>query len=92
MMSSHGLCCDECFTLIAKRSTSAAKLWLDFCEIQETCLLFGIVMDDTEDIQLLEQLRFITTTDIQDMIVIKVHGRDTDALGPYFCGGSCGRD
>lgn len=90
-MSKPGLCCDECFDLIAKRSGQAARLWLDLCEVQNTCTLFGLRMDDNALLQLLEILGFITTTDTIDCIVVRVHGKKEDGLGSFFCGGNCGR-
>lgn len=90
-MSKPGLCCDECFALIAKRSTPAARWWLDLCHIQETCSIFGLAIPDNQILQLLEQLGFITTTETMNMIVVKVHGREEDALGTFFCGGRCGQ-
>jgi hypothetical protein len=49
-------------------------------------------MEDTKEFQLLENLGFITTTDIMDMIVVRVHGKRTNSLGSYFCGGNCGNE
>ena len=90
-VSKPGLCCDSCFDLIAKRSPSAAKMWLDLCEIQETCNWFGLAMTDNAYLNLLESLKFITTTDTMTMILVKVHGKEGDGLGAFFCGGKCGR-
>lgn len=89
-MSKPGLCCDRCFELLAKRSTNAAKLWLDLCEIQSTCQIFALKIEDDAYFQLLETLRFITTTDFYNVMIVKVHGQEYDALGPFFCGGNCG--
>ena len=90
LMSKSGLCCDGCFRLIAKKNTVSAKLWLDLCEIQAQCNIFGLVMPDNSYLRLLETLRFITTTDTPSFIVVKVHGEQEDELGPFFCGGKCG--
>ena len=90
-MSKPGLCCDDCFCMIAKRSTTAAKLWLDLCEIQNTCQCFGLAILDNPYLQLLESYGFITTTDTQHLIVVKVHGKEDDVLGSFFCGGKCGQ-
>lgn len=89
-MSRPGLCCDRCFELLAKRSTNAAKLWLDLCEIQSTCEIFALKVEDDPYFQLLEMLRFITTTDYFNAMIVKVHGQEKDSLGPFFCGGNCG--
>lgn len=90
-MSNPKLCCDDCFELIAKRNTTAAKWWLDLCSIQDLHSIFGLKILDNEFLQLLEHLRFITTTETQELIVVKVHGKKTDSLGSFFCGGNCGR-
>lgn len=90
-MSKPGLCCDECFELLAKRSSLAATLWLDLCDIQITCSIFGLAIEDNDFLQMLEMLGFITTTDTPRYIVVKVHGKKEDALGSFFCGGQCGR-
>lgn len=91
LMSEPGLCCDQCFDLLAKRSVDAASLWLDLCEIQKTCRIFALKVEDSDYFQLLECLGFITTTDTLDLIIFKVHGREEDSLGTFFCGGKCGR-
>lgn len=90
-MMKPGLCCDECFDLLAKRSTVAAKLWLDLCEIQEKCRIFGLRIEESAHLQLLEHLGFIITTDAEGLTVIKVFGKEEDSLGNFFCGGKCGR-
>lgn len=93
-MSKPGLCCDQCFQMIAQKSTSSARLWLDLCSIQETCSIFGVRILDQNSASLdaLEHMRFITTTDIDELIVVKVHGKREDEQGSFFCGGFCGRE
>lgn len=89
-MSNPGLCCDDCFAMLAKRSTRAAKLWLDLCDAQRRYGIFGLVTPDTTpSLLLLEHMGFITTTDTRDLIVVKVHGQEDDQLGAFFCGGKC---
>ncbi len=88
-MSKPGLCCDKCFFLIAERNATAAKLWLDLCQVQENCLCFGLKLLDNPYLELLEELRFITTTDTKDMILVKVQGIAFDEAGAFFCGGLC---
>lgn len=89
-MSKPGLCCDSCFGLIARRSTNAARLWLDLCELQIKSPLFGLRTPDFPNLNLLERLGFIITTDIPGIIMVKVRGFHKDSLGTYFCGGKCG--
>lgn len=88
-MSKPGLCCDSCFGQIARRSTVAARLWMDLCEIQLNSSLFGLRTPDFPALQLLEILGFIITTDVHDIIIVKVLGKHRDDIGTYYCGGNC---
>lgn len=88
-MSEPKLCCDECFDIIAKESTTAAHMWLDFCEFQITLPIFCLVTPFLNSIKLLENMGFILTTETQDIIIVKVLGRKDDLAGPYFCCGRC---
>jgi len=90
-MSKKGICCDRCFALIARDSTDAAKMWLDLCELYLEAPLFGLILpnDILPSVRLLEILRFITTTDTPEMIIVKVHGYKKDDEQPFFCGGRC---
>lgn len=88
MKMSSSVCCDTCFDFIAQQNLQASKLWLKLCDIQSTCIIFGLRIEDNPLLQLLENERFITTTDTPECIVVKVHGR-SDADGYFFCGGHC---
>lgn len=90
-MDKPGVCCGQCFELIARIDTSAAKLWLDLCELRMHSTIFGIITDDTPDLRLLESLGFILTTETSTIIFIKVLGHQKDALESFFCGGRCER-
>ncbi len=88
-MSNRGYCCDDCFSKIAIRSTASAQLWVDLCEIQADCNLFGLAMKDFPALRILEILGFIVTTETPEIIVVKVLGEHEDDEGVYFCGGNC---
>ncbi len=91
-MSKPGLCCDSCFGLIARRSTSAAKLWMDLCDIQiKTPNRFGLKLVDIPALRLLEILGFVLTSDTDQLTLVKVNGKHCDSIGTYFCGGNCGQ-
>lgn len=91
IMAKPGMCCGQCFGLIARRDTKAAKLWLDLCELRMHSPIFGLVMDDCPELRVLERLRFIVTTDTPEVIFVKVKGHQRDAIGSFFCGGDCDR-
>jgi hypothetical protein len=94
-MSEPVLCCDTCFEAIACHSADAAKLWIDLCGIKGVWGdVFGIPSNDcgvikSSYLRLLETMKFITTTENLDVILIKVHGMQNDASGVYFCIGKC---
>ena len=86
-MSKPGICCDRCFEMIASRSTSAARLWIDLCNIySEHCPL---KMDDVSTLRILELLGFVLTSEDPEFVQVKVNGKKTDSMGTYFCGGKC---
>jgi hypothetical protein len=87
-MSKPGICCAKCFRLIASKSTNAARLWLDICDLQIKAELLSTDVENTP-LRILETFGFITTTDTIDKVLIKVHGKQYDDLGVYFCGGKC---
>ena len=76
--------------MISEKGESAAVLWVNLCVIQSTCALFGIETTDSLDLQLLEILGFIKTTETNEEIIIKVHGKENNGYISYFCGGKCG--
>ena len=89
-MSNISPCCDACFDLIARKSPSAAKLWLNLCDIQVLIGMFGYTGEDFHTLRILEKYGFVLTTDTPDFIYIKVLGERADPMGVYFCGGKCG--
>lgn len=91
MKNKKVLCCDFCFEKIAKKNSTAASLWLDLCELQDTCYILGVMVPDNHLLHLLETMGFITTTETEDMLLMKVHGKEEEYFGSFFCGGLCGR-
>lgn len=89
-MNEEAMCCESCFKIIAKNSTIAAQIWITLCDLQFNHKVFGLMVEDTEHIKLLESLRFITTTDTNSVTIFKVHGLQEDEDGKYFCTGECG--
>lgn len=89
-MSRPGLCCDDCFALLAKKNTRVARLWMDLCEAQRRYGIFGLVTpDSTPSLVILERMGFIVTTDTADLIIVKVRGEFDDEEEFFFCGGCC---
>jgi len=75
------VCCSQCFDFIARKDTTAAKLWLDACAF---CVKFeGIfklkenrVPHTIKHFRCLEELGFITTADGDDAVKVRVNGYD----------------
>ena len=80
------ICCERCFESIALISPRAAKLWMDFCAYH---LELGIVALDEKklpEVELLESLGFLLTTDTDDLTLIRVEGEmKTEEGEPFFC-------
>jgi hypothetical protein len=89
-MSKPGLCCDECFGIIASRNVNAAKLWLELCEIRVKREIFALVTKNPQNLRILEILGFVVTTETKNFILVKVNGLRYDRVNIYFCGGRCG--
>lgn len=90
--SKCGICCDECFASIARRNTTSARLWLDLCETLVKLKVAALVMSEHIDLSILEDLGFITTTEVPDMpdeILVKLMGKSNDLDGHFFCKGDC---
>ncbi len=87
MMANKVVCCDDCFASIGKRSTAAARMWLELCSFKVASGIFGLKTDAFTEIRMLETMGFITTTEAEpdDVLLIKVNG-DTKT---YFCRGEC---
>ncbi len=89
-MSEQGYCCDSCVKLIAHRSTDAARLWVELCEIHlESEMIISLVEECHPSLRTLEVLGFIITTENSQRTLAKVLGKITDETGTYYCGGEC---
>ena len=79
------LCCDQCFADIAKRSTNAARLWLDLCECCQEADLLVLSGYDTPEIRVLENLGYLLSTETADEILIQMNGLMETQEGSHFC-------
>lgn len=86
MTTNPSSCCAECFDTIARKSTTAARLWMDLCEIQvETPSPFWLIMETERHLRMLEIMGYVVTTDTPLVTYIKVNGRVYDEDGVCFC-------
>lgn len=88
-MSRSGYCCEKCFWKIAKKNTTAAKLWLELCDDERDFDAIGLSQKDLTAIRRLEIMGFLVTTDLFNDILIKVTGRISTTHGTFYCGGQC---
>lgn len=86
-MMSKVVCCDTCFERLAKRSTSAARIWLDLCRIRlEKGQVFELKCQDFAELHTLEIMGYVITTDYPSRIGIFVNGYCiTDKDEEVFC-------
>lgn len=85
-MNRAGICCEKCFASIARKSTKAAKLWLDLCEMNTDHLnIFYMTQPLTAPINLLELDGFIELNKTPSIVKIKINGKHKDESGVYFC-------
>lgn len=80
------VCCAKCFEYIARKSTNAAKLWMDLCDIQMNSYSpFGVFIENEPTLRALENMGFVVTTDTPYITYVQVQGRGYDDEGVYFC-------
>lgn len=86
-MSKYIICCQSCFDDIAKKSTTSARLWMDFCAARmENQMPLQLKGPDCPQIRILEQMGFLISTDRKNSISIKVNGyMNTEDGEHYFC-------
>jgi hypothetical protein len=72
--------------MIAQQNTAAARLWLDLCELLLKSRLSGLKILDTPELKLLETMRVISTTETNDMIIVKIFSLISDGEEVLFCG------
>lgn len=86
MDEKYFVCCEECFKNIGKKSTSAARLWMDLCAMDCSYGLTGLKAQDDPELRTLELNGFIRTTDKLDHINIRLLGHmETEDGEPFFC-------
>ena len=92
-MSKQGECCDDCFEKIARENTTAARMWLELCNIYMNTPMFGLTLNhDNDKTRLLEHLGYITTTETPEMMLVKVHGCREMGDEVFFCIGACNEE
>lgn len=86
------ICCEKCLESIGKRSTSAAKLWMNMCKSYEqdpdVMKLVGDI--DSPELHCLEIMNFIITTEQSDCLMVKLNGYDS--AENMFCLDRCSHD
>ncbi len=69
------VCCEICFERLAKKSTSAARIWLDLCRLRmEKGEVFELIAQDFSELHTLELLGYVVTTDYPNRIGVFVNG------------------
>lgn len=101
-MNDYSACCGTCFNLIAKKSSVAAKFWLDICKFScgrrviklaykdhSMLLNYDITVKEFSPIRQLELMGFLVSIDTEQDVIIKVKSERSEEDGMFFCGGIC---
>ena len=88
-MTRLSFCCEHCLESIARESTIAARMWAVLCEMQVNGYVLHIPNYNYISLALLERLGFITTTDHEKTLSVRVHGQKSDGECDFFCTGKC---
>ncbi len=83
-MTKYFICCQKCFETIGKKSTRAAKVWMDICAQGMQIGATFEAAKDTPEIRTLERLGFVLTTDKPETIAVKVKGHILAENGDHF--------
>lgn len=84
-MSKYFICCEQCFEAIGKRSTRAAKMWMDFCAMRlNKGEVVVIRTPDFPELRTLENLGFLVSTDQLNTLAVCVNGHMTTEDGEHF--------
>jgi len=89
------MCCNQCFENLAKKDTTAAKLWIDLCAYACKLGVFGFVEARTHHsinpLRTLESMGYLKSADGLDMVKMRMMGhqvveiQETGALLNTFC-------
>ncbi len=86
MSNKYFVCCEECFENIGKRSTAAARLWMDLCALDCQYGLTNLKGHDNPALRTLEMSGYVLTTDKPKHVCIQLRGRmETEDGQPFFC-------
>jgi hypothetical protein len=87
MSKQYFICCEECLEDIGRKSTKAARLWLDLCALRlKKGEVITFPLDNLAEIRALELLGFILTTEDQSWLKVKIRGLHlTDEGDDFFC-------
>lgn len=86
-MSKSFVTCAACYDLVHAKSAASADLWLDLCGL---CIVKGEICsvkgEDLPEIRLLENMKYIVTTESPNRITIQIKGlMKTDDGTDFFC-------
>ena len=71
---------------MCKRSTTAARLWMDLCALDCEYGLINLKCNDNPALRMLETSGFLITTDKPSHVAIRLKGRmETQEGEPFFC-------
>ncbi len=71
-MNNGFICCSKCLATIAKHNTTAARLWLDLCDVHANPIF--VKGQDIPELRVLEHLGFVISTETTETLAIRLNG------------------
>ena len=84
-------CCEYCSTMVEAKNKTSAKLWQSLCKYPHTDFFMILNNSKNKEIQILEHLGLIITTDVEVGVILKLQANVYGDFGSFklYCGGEC---
>ncbi len=89
-MTKYFICCEKCFEVVGKKSTKAARLWMELCAFQmnsgEIMCLSNCDWNEFDELFILESLGYLVSTETEEDVSFKLNGHlKTEDDEHFFC-------
>ena len=87
MSEKYFMCCEKCFQILGRKSTDAAKIWMDICAVSLNVQRDVVSIEGYDkEVRVLEKNGFVISTELDYGMYVKVKGHYETTTGEhYFC-------
>lgn len=87
MSDKYFMCCERCFGILGRKSSNAAKIWMDICAVSLNVDRDVVSIEGYDkEVRVLEKSGFVISTELDSGLWVKVKGHYTTSNGEhYFC-------